>query len=50
MVTNGQPEKPKSNVELKFGVGAIEFHEVYRVMDILTILIFGPRVIKETKL
>ena len=33
MVANGQLETPKSTVELKFEVGDIEFHEIFKVME-----------------
>ena len=36
MVANGQLETPKITIELKFGVGDIEFHEIFIVMESLT--------------
>ena len=33
MVANGQLETPKSTVELKFEVGDIEIHELFKVME-----------------
>ena len=41
MVANGQLETPKSTVELKFEVGDIEFHEIFIVMEKLTIPLIG---------
>ena len=41
MVANGQLETPKSTIELKFEVGDIEFHEIFIVMENLTVPIFG---------
>ena len=36
MVANGQLEKPKSTVELKFQVDHIELHEIFIVMEKIT--------------
>ena len=41
MVANGQPETPKSTVEMKFKVGDIEFHEIFIVMEKLTSPLIG---------
>ena len=41
MVANGQMETPKSNVELKFEVGDIEFHEIFILLEKLTGPIIG---------
>ena len=41
MVANGQLETPKGTVELKFGVGDIEFHEIFIVMEKLTSPLIG---------
>ena len=41
MIANGDLEKPKSTVELKFEVGDIEFHEVLIVMEKISSPIIG---------
>ena len=41
MVANGQLETPKSTVELKFEVGDIEFHEIFKIMEKLTSPLIG---------
>ena len=41
LVANGQLETPKSTIELKFEVGDIEFHEIFMVMENLTVPIIG---------
>ena len=41
LVTNGDLETPKSTVELTFEVGDIEFHEIFIVMETLSIPIIG---------
>ena len=41
MVANGQLETPKSTIELTFEVGDIEFHEIFIVMENLTVPIIG---------
>ena len=41
MVAKGQLENPKSNVELKFEVGDIDFHEIFIVMEKLTSPLIG---------
>ena len=41
LVANGQLETPKKTIELKFEVGDKEFHEVFKVLEILTGRIIG---------
>ena len=41
MVANGQLETSKGTIELKFEVGDIEFHEIFIVMEHLTVPIIG---------
>ena len=41
MVANGQLETPESTIELKVVVGDNEFHEIFKVMQNLTVPIIG---------
>ena len=41
LVANGQLETPKGTVQLKFGIGDIDFHEIFIVMKKLTSPLIG---------